>query len=412
MPAVRHTTARRAKPNYITVSVSPEPREFITIDDSSDEEKERRVNTSKATQARSGASRAAASSSVADSESRASSELPESGGRRRSARQASRQAENQRKGKDPTPSSSPSGSRRKASLSKRKTPSVPPDSPSKQQQKAVMPFQALDTATAATIEKHEREIEELKTKVASLDTRVDQLETQSAVLTEQVASYTKTIDGMEDYLMCGICMDVHLRPFTIEPCGHNCCIRCLYPWLAEHKTCPLCAVSVKKAFPNSDMHALAQLFVEAHPDKKHAQGDCNEAETLYLLARESSTVPNFVQLLPQHAPRPVAPPQNAEQNDRDQAFLLGGIPLAQYHVQLPQGRQHPYAEIPQGRQNPYHSFLNRAAQQAQAQVPAPAQAHAPPAAPARVPAPVAQQEPHARPGYGTGLFPLNYLLGR
>ncbi|KAK0546279.1 hypothetical protein OC846_005342 [Tilletia horrida] len=136
----------------------------------------------------------------------------------------------------------------------------------------------------------------LKTEHALLETRASVLESENMALSADRDGLQHYAKKTEEYLTCGVCMDIHLRPFTLDPCGHNCCLRCLHSWLATNRTCPLCAVNIKKAFPNTDMGSLAQLLVEQFPAKGHDEDDLGEAETLFLLTREGSSDRNFVRV--------------------------------------------------------------------------------------------------------------------
>ncbi|CAD6897434.1 unnamed protein product [Tilletia controversa] len=361
----RHDPAMPAVRSSKSAASSAKPTDIITVDDSSDEDWDPKAKVLRV-HARTGSSRAAGNKPSS------SNENLHSGGRRRSKRQASKKADTGRKSKENTPISSPL--RSSASSSKHRAPSAPPSPPPRQKDNKHIQTEmgnsssSSDSAAGGRVEElqrkvdeHARETEKLKAAASEHNAQLEDLEIRSAVLASQVDSHVQTFSSIEQCLTCAICMDIHLRPFTIVPCGHNCCVRCLRPWLAINKTCPLCAVDVMRAFPNSDMQALAQLFLEAHPEKQHDEEDRNDAETMFMLAREASTVPNFVQLLPRH--EQAARNEHAANPPPDQ---YQARPLAQYHVQLPDG---PRPGL--------YAMANPAAQQAQR--PAPLQAQNPPA---------------------------------
>ncbi|KAK0540486.1 E3 ubiquitin-protein ligase rnf5 [Tilletia horrida] len=424
-------------------------REVITLCDSSDEDEYEelpRAALSAGVSKRAAKACAARTASSDCSKARCESSPPPESGRRRSARQASK-AVQKLQAKDLNLISPPSSSRSASSSSRHSTPS-PVSSPRRKSSKSkgketaksssnnaassavanaapsassITAAAALAAAASAAAEVElrrrdeedqlRRQVQELRASQTTLRAQVSTLEASTTRLNEKVASLTQMSSKVEDYLTCGICMDVHLRPFTMEPCGHNCCIRCLHPWLAEHKTCPLCAVAVSRAFPNSDMHALSQAFVEAHPEKAHSEDDKNEAETLLMLAKESSPTANFAQLLPHHA-------RQAKENN------LGPNPLFldEYlqHARLPAPNYGALGLAPQ------HAIggLDLPRPQGQAQLQAPAAGAVagapalrvaglglPPARPAQAAQPE-REEPPARIGSGGGLFHLNFLLGR
>ncbi|KAL9935326.1 hypothetical protein V8E36_005674 [Tilletia maclaganii] len=341
MPALRTGAASSSsKVEYVTMSQGT--REFIMICDSSDEDSNEKIKIP---------SRNARAQSAASSvESNSTMGSPSSDGRRRSARQASRELAKASKRTDKGPALAPlsrrveniasaaSSSKRKASkgagqpgakgnrknqhLGKGKE-QHRSSSPLRRISRSLTPSRSssLEPAPAVLLPSasvadqvtksaaNEQEVQNLKIEAATLRDRIAALEAEKVALSIEKDAATTTVSKMEDYLTCGVCMDVQLRPFTLQPCGHNCCLRCLHPWLGEHDTCPLCAVTVHRAFPNSDLNALAQLYLDAHPEKRHAQDECEEAETLLMLTRENSTHQPFAQLLPKHTPR--QPPQNA-----------------------------------------------------------------------------------------------------
>lgn len=47
-------------------------------------------------------------------------------------------------------------------------------------------------------------------------------------------------------LECAICLDKKVSLFSCLPCKHQFCDSCIFKWLEEHKTCPLCRQPVNK----------------------------------------------------------------------------------------------------------------------------------------------------------------------
>ena len=45
---------------------------------------------------------------------------------------------------------------------------------------------------------------------------------------------------------CSICLDNKTTIFSVIPCGHEFCDSCIFEWLEQHKTCPLCRCNVNK----------------------------------------------------------------------------------------------------------------------------------------------------------------------
>ena len=45
---------------------------------------------------------------------------------------------------------------------------------------------------------------------------------------------------------CAICLDKMTSTFSVIPCKHEFCEKCIFDWLEEHKTCPLCRCNVQK----------------------------------------------------------------------------------------------------------------------------------------------------------------------
>lgn len=39
---------------------------------------------------------------------------------------------------------------------------------------------------------------------------------------------------------CGICLDIIDNIYTMEKCKHSFCKKCIFDWLFEHNTCPMC----------------------------------------------------------------------------------------------------------------------------------------------------------------------------
>lgn len=42
-----------------------------------------------------------------------------------------------------------------------------------------------------------------------------------------------------DNFTCSICLDIFKKPVGLK-CGHMFCSRCLFTWLLDHQTCPMC----------------------------------------------------------------------------------------------------------------------------------------------------------------------------
>ena len=64
---------------------------------------------------------------------------------------------------------------------------------------------------------------------------------------------------------CVICLDNITSTFRVIPCGHEFCDSCIFEWLEEHQSCPLCRAKVNKAlmikcrdsYFGSDSHLFA-----------------------------------------------------------------------------------------------------------------------------------------------------------
>ena len=47
-------------------------------------------------------------------------------------------------------------------------------------------------------------------------------------------------------MSCAICLDNKNTTFLTIPCKHEFCDKCIFKWLEEHKSCPLCRRIVDK----------------------------------------------------------------------------------------------------------------------------------------------------------------------
>ena len=45
---------------------------------------------------------------------------------------------------------------------------------------------------------------------------------------------------------CAICLDNKTTTFAVIPCNHVFCDSCIFEWLEEHQTCPLCRCKANK----------------------------------------------------------------------------------------------------------------------------------------------------------------------
>ena len=45
---------------------------------------------------------------------------------------------------------------------------------------------------------------------------------------------------------CAICLDNKKSTFAVIPCNHEFCDKCIFEWLEENKTCPLCRCVANK----------------------------------------------------------------------------------------------------------------------------------------------------------------------
>ena len=41
-------------------------------------------------------------------------------------------------------------------------------------------------------------------------------------------------------MSCAICLDKKNSTFAVIPCNHEFCDKCIFNWLEQHQTCPLC----------------------------------------------------------------------------------------------------------------------------------------------------------------------------
>ena len=91
---------------------------------------------------------------------------------------------------------------------------------------------------------------------------------------EELEEERKTKRRIINNLICGICLDNFVEPYSLGSCGHTFCGKCILPWLQTTLSCPTCR-KIQKTVPvkNIALCSVTELL-HNHDDTN----DNNDAE--------------------------------------------------------------------------------------------------------------------------------------
>ncbi|XP_054280008.1 E3 ubiquitin-protein ligase TRIM21-like isoform X2 [Macrosteles quadrilineatus] len=117
------------------------------------------------------------------------------------------------------------------------------------------------------------------------------------------------IDGLQDELMCSICVEPYVEPTALN-CGHMFCSKCISEWMNKKRFCPLCHRSVsttvrihmdaliqrtklmsKKAETRREAHLSQQKKRKSLETEYSPKKLCSETETNSDAPVETTTIP-------------------------------------------------------------------------------------------------------------------------
>lgn len=89
--------------------------------------------------------------------------------------------------------------------------------------------------------------------------KIDQ--TDMSLQDEEAKRLKPLSESCGDECLCGVCKNILVEPRALE-CGHSSCKFCLYEWLKEEKTCPICKEKLYEAsHPNRNLEEILNSYI-------------------------------------------------------------------------------------------------------------------------------------------------------
>ncbi|XP_013781661.1 E3 ubiquitin-protein ligase CHFR-like [Limulus polyphemus] len=80
-------------------------------------------------------------------------------------------------------------------------------------------------------------------------------------------------DGLEEALVCSLCLELLYNPVCLQPCMHCYCSGCYSEWMDVSNECPQCRCQVERLSRNHLVKNLVEAYITKHPEKKRCEED-------------------------------------------------------------------------------------------------------------------------------------------
>lgn len=97
-------------------------------------------------------------------------------------------------------------------------------------------------------------------------------------------------EKFEAQLTCPICAGIFYKPISATPCQHTFCSPCYSQWMKKSTDCPECRTRVEKVVRNHTIMALADTFLEQHPNLKRSADELKQLDAQNTITDESLRV--------------------------------------------------------------------------------------------------------------------------